>query len=166
MLIDPMDSDRASLGEVTRAATHQAVVLGDTVAVRQGSDVVLQLQRAPGAKDWFIKLTQINVRGKDYPVTASFAEVKSSVNGKKTAKRAVGLGAVGGLIGGVAGGGAGAAIGAGAGAGLGAVSGVTSKGGKVKLASETVLSFQLRADIVLTLDLPAVSKEGRQELKP
>lgn|GEM_PF-5659949 len=149
ILADPIDSDKASAGEVSRATVHRAIVVGDNVAVRKGSEATLQLQ--PAGKDWYIKLTQLNVRGKRYPVTAGFAEVKSSVSGKKVGKRAVGLGAMGGIIGGVAGGGKGAAIGAGTGAGLGAATGAASRGGKLYLPSETVLSFQLRAD--LTVDL-------------
>ena len=58
-----------------------------------------------------------------------------------TAKRAAAVGVLGALIGGLAGGGKGAAIGAGAGAGAGAGSGVFLKGQKVKVPSETILTF-------------------------
>lgn len=151
ILTDALDSSRAAMGEVCRASVNEPVVPGDVVAVRKGSDAQIQLVRSPDGKNWFVKLTGLNVKGKNYPVVASFAEVKASGGkGGKAARRAVGLGAVGALIGGIAGGGKGAAIGAGSGAGLGAISGAASKGEKVDLPSETILSFQLRS--ALTLD--------------
>lgn len=150
VLIDRLDSSRAAVGEVTRASVGDPVVLDDVVAIRKGSDALVQLARSPDGKNWYVKLTSVNVKGKDYPVTASFAEVKATGGkGAKAAKRAVGLGAVGAIIGGIAGGGKGAAIGAGSGAGLGAISGAASKGVKIDLPSETVLTFQLRAALRL-----------------
>lgn len=146
-LIDPLDSSRAGLGEVTRASVEYPIVLGDTVAIRKDSDAIVDLVRSED-KHYFVKLSSVTVNGKAHPVSAGFAEVKAAGKGGKTARRAVGLGAIGAIVGGIAGGGKGAAIGAGAGAGLGAVSGQLS-GTKIQLPSETLLSFQLRAPLTL-----------------
>jgi hypothetical protein len=59
----------------------------------------------------------------------------------RTAKSAAAVGVLGAIIGGIAGGGKGAAIGAAAGAGAGAGAQVLLDPQKVKVPSETVLTF-------------------------
>jgi hypothetical protein len=68
---------------------------------------------------------------------------EGSSQGEKTAKVAGGTAAVGAIIGAIAGGGKGAAIGAGAGAAAGAGSQVILGGSKVRIPSETRLTFVL-----------------------
>jgi hypothetical protein len=149
VLLDPLDSSRSGAGEVTRASVGEPVVLGDVVAITKGSDAAIELVKAQDGKSWFVKLRSVKVKGKDYPVVASYAEVKAKKTGSKTAKRAVGLGALGAGIGAIAGGGTGAAIGAGVGAGVGAVSGSKTGVEKVELPAESVLAFELREALVL-----------------
>ena len=72
--------------------------------------------------------------------TTSVSEASGS-QGAKTAKTAAAVGAVGAIIGAIAGGGKGAAIGAGAGAAAGAGSQVFLGGQRVRIPSETVLTF-------------------------
>jgi hypothetical protein len=127
----------------------EPVVLGDVVAITKGSDAAIELVKAQDGKSWFVKLRSVKVKGKDYPVVAGYAEVKAKKTGSKTAKRAVGLGALGAGIGAIAGGGTGAAIGAGVGAGVGAVSGSKTGVEKVELPAESVLAFELREALVL-----------------
>jgi outer membrane lipoprotein SlyB len=67
----------------------------------------------------------------------------SDSRGNRTAKVAGGTAAVGAIIGAIAGGGKGAAIGAGAGAAAGAGAEVVTKGQRVKIPSETRLTFVL-----------------------
>jgi hypothetical protein len=62
---------------------------------------------------------------------------------KRTGEFTGGGAALGAIIGAIAGGGKGAAIGAGAGAGGGALTQILTKGGSIKVPSETVLTFQL-----------------------
>ena len=62
---------------------------------------------------------------------------------------AVGTAAVGAIIGAIAGGGSGAAMGAGAGAAAGAGSQVFMKGQRVRIPSETLLTFTTEAPVKL-----------------
>ena len=64
-----------------------------------------------------------------------------------TAKRAAGVGAVGAIIGAIAGGGKGAAIGAAAGGAAGAGTGIITKGERVRIPSETRLTFVLDTNV-------------------
>ena len=68
---------------------------------------------------------------------------ESGSQGEKTAKVAGGTAVVGAIIGAIAGGGKGAAIGAGAGAAAGAGSQVIMGGQRVRIPSETRLTFIL-----------------------
>ena len=68
---------------------------------------------------------------------------ESSSRGERTAKVAGGTAAVGAIIGAIAGGGKGAAIGAGAGAAAGAGAQVITSGQRVRIPSETRLTFVL-----------------------
>ena len=75
--------------------------------------------------------------------TQTVTRESENSQGSTTAKRAAGVGAVGAIIGAIAGGGKGAAIGAAAGGAAGAGTGIITKGQKVKIPSETRLTFVL-----------------------
>jgi len=73
----------------------------------------------------------------------------SASRGARTAKSAAAVGAVGAIIGAIAGGGRGAAIGAGAGAAAGAGSQVFLDGQRVRMPSETILTFTTQEAVKL-----------------
>ena len=73
----------------------------------------------------------------------------SSSRGARSAKVIGGTAALGALIGGIAGGGKGAAIGAGSGAVVGTGAEVLTSGQKVKIPSETRLTFRLQNPVQL-----------------
>jgi hypothetical protein len=75
---------------------------------------------------------------------------EGSSRGKNTAAKVGGGAALGAIIGGIAGGGKGAAIGAGIGAGAGTGVQTVTKGQQIKLASESVLNFNLEAPLNVT----------------
>ena len=102
-------------------------------AVKAGSDLVE------------LKVNSITVQGRVYPVVTSPVETKSSGEGKKTARKAVGGAGLGAIIGGIAGGGSGAAIGALAGGAGGTILAATGQP-HLKIPPETRLQFQLAAD--------------------
>jgi hypothetical protein len=90
-----------------------------------------------------VKLTRINVRGKNYPIeTRPFTEIEKG-KGKRTAVVTGGGAALGALIGGLAGGGKGAAIGAGVGGGGGLAASGATGGKNVTLAAESRVTFRL-----------------------
>jgi len=74
---------------------------------------------------------------------------ESSSRGKRTAKVVGGTAALGTIIGAIAGGGKGAAIGLGAGAATGAGVEILTKGQRVKIPSETRLTFMLDSAVRL-----------------
>jgi hypothetical protein len=97
-----------------------------------------------------VKLTNITVRGKSYPIaTRSYTETEKG-KGKRTAVVTGGGAALGALIGGLAGGGKGAAIGAGVGGGGGLAASGATGGKNVTLAAESRVTFRLAE--ALTLD--------------
>jgi hypothetical protein len=97
-----------------------------------------------------VKLTNITVRGKSYPIaTRSYTEMEKG-KGKRTAVVTGGGAALGALIGGLAGGGKGAAIGAGVGGGGGLAASGATGGKNVTLAAESRVTFRLAE--ALTLD--------------
>ena len=73
----------------------------------------------------------------------------SGSRGARTAKTAAAVGALGAIIGAITGGGKGAAIGAGARIAAGAGSQVFMKGQRVRIPSETILTFTTQEAIKL-----------------
>lgn len=153
--IDSIDAKTTAVGERFRASIDDPIVVNGQVVVPRGADCTLQIMkveeggRVTGSDELAIKLYDITVNGKAYDVTTSYAEMKTSGEGKSTAKKtAIGAG-IGAVIGGIAAGGKGAAIGAGAGAGAG-VAASAIKGPHLKVPPETRLTFELRAPLPLT----------------
>jgi len=99
-----------------------------------------------GQSDLVLDLVSVMIGGKTYAVDADEISKKGKQGvgaNKRTAEYTGGGAALGAIIGAIAGGGKGAAIGAGAGAGAGAITQTLTKGGSIKIPSETVLTFQL-----------------------
>lgn len=146
-LIDSIDSDINRPGEEFRASLEDPILLGDEVAVRKGADATVRLVakeesgRIKGRSTLTLQLVSIMVDGK--PVAVETGEVMqySGSRAARTAKSAAVVGAIGAVIGGIAGGGKGAAIGAAAGAGAGAGAQIFLDPQRVKVPSESVLTF-------------------------
>jgi hypothetical protein len=119
---------------------------GDTVIPR-GADAVVKLAdskesgKLTGRTELTLDLVSVKVNGRMVDINTETVSRESSSRGARTAKVAGGTAAVGAIIGAIAGGGKGAAIGAGAGAAAGAGAEVVTKGQKVKIPSETRLTF-------------------------
>ncbi|HKC85687.1 MAG TPA: hypothetical protein VKG02_06930 [Blastocatellia bacterium] len=152
-LIDSIDSEKDKAGDEFRASLEDPIKVGDAVVAPKGSDARVRLVedkqsgKFTGRAELTIQLLSFSVNGKTVPVeTASVSEYSKS-QGASTAKKAAAVGAVGAVIGALAGGGKGAAIGAGAGAAAGAGSGVFMKGQRVKIPSETLLTFTTQQDV-------------------
>ena len=151
-MVDSIDSTKTAASERFRASIDDPVVVGNDVVIPRGSTCTVQVVQVEENKEMAVKLYDVTVNGRAYDVVASYAQLQAqgTSKGKKTARRAVGLGGIGAGIGAIAGGGKGAAIGAAAGAGLGAISGATSKGKSLNVPSETRLNFELRAPLKLS----------------
>ena len=150
---DTIDSAKAAEGQTYAAEVAEDVVDADgNVVIPRGSNAQIVIRSASkggkirGASDLVLDLQSISVEGQEYMVSTVDLQQKgrSGVGAnKRTAEMTGGGAALGAIIGAIAGGGKGAAIGAGAGAGGGALTQVLTKGGSIKVPSETVLTFQL-----------------------
>jgi hypothetical protein len=155
-LIDAVDSDRNNQGDEFRASLEDPITIGNDVVVPRGADARLKLVREQesgkltGKAGLTVQLISITVDGKTIPVNSSDVSEYSGSRGARTAKSAAAVGAVGAIIGAIAGGGQGAAIGAGAGAAAGAGAQTVMKGQRVRIPSETVLTFTTQR----TLQIP------------
>ena len=154
-LIDSVDSDRNNQGDEFRASLEDPITIGNDVVVPRGADARVKLVREQesgkltGKAGLTVQLISITVDGKTIPVNSSDVSEYSGSRGARTAKSAAAVGAVGAIIGAIAGGGQGAAIGAGAGAAAGAGAQTVMKGQKVRIASETVLTFITQSPLEL-----------------
>ena len=148
-IIDPVDSETASTGQTFRATMDQAVTVAGNVVIPRSADALVRLVevkqagKLTGKAELTLALASVAVDGKTIEINTQNITEDRSARGKSTATKA-GAGAVlGAVIGGIAGGGKGAAAGAGAGAAAGTAVEAVSKGPKVKVPSETRLTFVL-----------------------
>ena len=149
-LIDPVNSDRDSLGQTYRASVDQPVVANGQTVIPRGSDVIATLMDAQksgkieGRTVLTLDLKSVTVNGRTYQVVTTGVPEASGSRGERSAKVIGGTAALGAIIGAVAGGGRGAAIGAGSGAAVGTAAEVATSGQKVRVPAETRLTFTLQ----------------------
>jgi hypothetical protein len=154
-LIDSIDSERDKAGDVFRASLEYPVSSGGDIVLPKGADVRVRLTQSKdsgkftGKAELTVELVSVTVDGKTIPMETTSVTEYSNSQGASTAKKAAAVGAVGAIIGAIAGGGKGAAIGAGAGAAAGAGSGAVMKGQRVKIPSETLLTFTTEHSVKL-----------------
>jgi hypothetical protein len=148
-MIDAVDSQTAKEGDLFKASVDQPVVIDGQTVVQRGADAQVKLVQAQqsgkftGKTELTLSLWSVTVNGKIVGIDTQNITKASSSRGAQTAKVAGGAAAAGAVIGAVAGGGKGAAVGAGAGAAGGAAVEAATKGQRVKVASETLLTFVL-----------------------
>ena len=148
-MIDAVDSQTNRVGQTFRASLDQPVMLDGNTAIPRGTDVVVKLVdqkesgKLTGRADLTLSLQSIAVNGRMADINTQSVKQESSSRGERTAKVAGGTAAVGAIIGAIAGGGKGAAIGAGAGAAAGAGAEIVTSGQRVRIPSETRLTFVL-----------------------
>ena len=146
-MIEGVDSDSARVGQTFAASMDEPVMLNGETVIPRGVDVVVKLVdskesgKLTGKAELTLDLVSVKVDGRMVDINSQTVSRESSSRGERTAKVAGGTAAVGAIIGAIAGGGKGAAIGAGAGAAAGAGAEVVTKGQRVKIPSETRLTF-------------------------
>ena len=154
-MIDPVDSETARLGQTFRASIDEPVTIGDQVVIPRGADVLAKLvadqkaNKISGRPALTLALVSVNVNGQPVEITTSDVETAGASRGKKSAGIIGGGTALGAIIGGLAGGGKGAAIGAVSGAAAGTGVQVLTNGEKVRIPSETRLTFRLQNPVRL-----------------
>jgi hypothetical protein len=146
-MVDNIDSEQHRPGDQFSATLEDPIVLGSDVIAAKGSKAVVRLADATdsgkltGRTSLTLQLVSVTIDGKVVEINSSDVSQQSGSRGERTAKSAAAVGVLGAIIGGIAGGGKGAAIGAAAGAGAGAGAQVLLDPQKVKVPSETVLTF-------------------------
>ena len=150
-MIDPVDSEVSHLGQTFQASLDDPIVGPDgNTLVDRGADVVAKLVedkqsgKISGRTELTLDLVSIRVRGRMVDLTTEDLKTSSDSRTGKSAKVIGGTAALGAILGGIFGGGKGAAIGAASGAGAGGAVQVLTKGQRVKIPSETRLSFTLQ----------------------
>jgi hypothetical protein len=142
-----LDSKHTQPGTPFDAVVLNDVVADGAVAIPRGASVqgiVVDSKSGgvlKGHGEIQLKLTQVNLAGRSFPITTDVWTQDSSDKSGQTIGSAVGLGAFGALVGAVAGGGPGAAIGAAAGGAAGIGSSAASGSRQVLIPSEAILTF-------------------------
>jgi hypothetical protein len=155
-MVDSVDSERDRVGQTFRASLDEPLTDGNgSTVIPRGADVIVKLVddqqsgKIEGRTILTLDLVSVAVNGRPVEIdTQSITEQSSSRTGR-SAKVIGGTAALGAIIGAIAGGGKGAAIGAGAGAGAGTVAQVATKGQRVRIPSETRLTFTLQQAVRL-----------------
>ena len=148
-MIDGVDSQVNRVGQTFAASLDEPVMLNGETVIPRGVDVVVKLVdsresgKLTGRSELTLDLVSVRVDGRMVDINTQTVSRESTSRGARTAKVAGGTAAVGAIIGAIAGGGKGAAIGAGAGAAAGAGAEVVTAGQRVKIPSETRLTFVL-----------------------
>jgi hypothetical protein len=154
-MIDAVNSDTARLGQTFRASLDEPIFVNGQEAIPRGADVLTKLVESQqsgkieGRTELTLALSTIAVNGRPLDVTSSDVRTESSSRGARSAGVIGGATALGAIIGAVAGGGKGAAIGAGSGAVVGTCTEVLTSGQKVRIPSETRLTFRLQSPMQL-----------------
>lgn len=152
-MIDDVDSQRDRIGQTFRASVAEPVVVNGETIIPRGADVLAKLVddkesgKLTGRTELTMDLMSIQVRGRMVDINTQEVTTASESRTGRSEKVVGGTAALGAIIGAIAGGGKGAAIGAISGAGAGAAAQVMTKGQRVKIPSETRLSFTLQQPI-------------------
>jgi len=152
-MIDGVDSETNRVGQTFAASMDEPVVLDGQTIIPRGADVVVKLVDAKesgkltGTAVLTLDLMSVKVDGRMVDINTQSVSRESDSRGQRTAKVAGGGAVLGAIIGGIAGGGKGAVIGAGAGGAAGAGAEEVTKGQRVKVPSETRLTFVLDTSI-------------------
>ena len=150
--IDMIDVDASQAGKTFRGSLSDPLMSGGEVLIPRGASVVLVAAKVEqggsmkGSDLIALKANSITVGGKTFEIVTNVVESKSAGEGKKTARKTLGGAGLGAAIGAIAGGGTGAAIGALAGGAGGAMLSASGKP-HLKIPAETMLQFQLLADV-------------------
>ena len=153
-----IDSESSSTGELHSATIAMDVLdSAGNVAIPRGTPAKLVVRNIQGGgavhtPELVLDLFSVELKGKDYRVVSSDVDYSGREGlgaNRRTAEFTGGGAAFGALMGAVFGGGKGAAIGAGSGAVGGALTQLFTRGKKIKVPAETVLTFRLERTLVL-----------------
>lgn len=163
---ETLDSATAQPNTAFHGALASDIGVQGVIAMPRGTPVqgrIIDVKEAAHFKGQAllsVELTDVTPRGQRVSVVTDPFNKEGAARGKNTAAKAGGGALLGALIGGLAGGGKGAAIGAAAGAGAGTGVNAVTRGQQAVIPTETVVNFQLRSPITLTVPLNATADQG------
>ena len=165
---EPIESDTMD-GRVYRGIVETDVRdAQNRLAIPRGATAELVVRRGAD-NELVLDLDSVMVNGRRYGIDATGNRVggggvdirNSGIGANKETARNVGGGAlVGAILGAVIGGGDGAAAGAAAGAAVGAGAQILTKGRRVNVPAETLLSYRLQSDINLDIRDSGFDRDG------
>lgn len=154
--VEALSSETSHENDPWHGTLNSDIVVDDQTVIPAGAEVDGRVMEAHAATHYsggaslVLGVEKISFNGKTYQVATNTWERKAATRGKNTVEKTAGGAAVGAILGGIFGGGKGAAIGSVAGAGAGAGANTITKGQRVDLRPETLVSFQLQNPISVT----------------
>ena len=138
------------------------------MAIPRGATAELVVRR-DADNDLVLDLDSVTINGRRYGVAATRNRVEGGIDvrnsgigaNKETARNVGGGALLGAILGAVIGGGDGAAAGAAAGAAVGAGAQILTKGRRVNVPAETLLSYKLQSDMNLDARDSGFDRDGR-----
>jgi hypothetical protein len=163
--VEGLSSETNHESDPWHGTLNNDVVVDDQTVIPAGAEVEGRVMEAHAATHYsggaslVLGVEKVSYNGKTYQVATDTWERKGATRGKNTAEKVGGGAAVGAILGGIFGGGKGAAIGATAGAGAGAGANTITKGQRVDLRPETLVSFRLQ-NPVSVMPSPSTGRHG------
>lgn len=150
-MIDSVDSQKAKTGDTFAASIDSPVTdpANGNIVIPRGADVVVRLVdskqsgKIAGRTELALVLMSVRVNGQLVEINSQTISEKSSDRAGRSAGTIGGGAVAGAVLGGILGGGKGAAIGLGAGAAGGTAVELATNGQRVRVPSETRLTFVL-----------------------
>ncbi len=152
-MIDDVDSQAAKVGQTFQAEVDDPVMVQGRTVVPRGATVITKLvdvqdpNKLSGGGQLTLDLASLTINGKTVDVSTEAVTQTGESRTRDSAKVIGGTAALGAIIGAIAGGGKGAAIGAVSGAGAGTAIQVVTQGPRVRVPSETRLTFTLQQPV-------------------
>jgi hypothetical protein len=166
--IDAIDAKHPSDSRIYNGTVERDVLdRSGRVVIARGSNAEL-IMRDASDDNIVVDLESVTVNGQRYVVDVPAESVSATETqrregigkNERTGKYMGGGAIVGSIIGAIAGGGKGAAIGAITGAGAGAAAQTVTRGGSVRLPSESVLTFRLDRPLMVGSADNGYSRDG------
>ena len=152
---DSIDSKRAKEGTALDFTVIRDVTVNGWLAIPRGATVhgVITASKSAGelkgSPELDLRLTSLDLGGKNYPLDTDEFRVKGPGKGGYTAGNIIGGSVLGAIIGGAAGGGGGAAIGAVAGGTLGTAASAATPGPRAWIPAEALVTFHLNTQLTV-----------------
>lgn len=152
---DAVDSKRAKEGTALDFTVIRDVTVNGWLAIPRGATVhgiITESKNAgelKGSAELALRLTSLDLGGKNYPLDTDEFRVKGPSKTGRTAGNIIGGTVLGAIIGGAAGGGGGAAIGAVAGGTVGTAASAATPGPRAWIPAEAQVTFHLNTPVTV-----------------